>query len=357
VIGRDGEAVRRRGNISGTGFFFECDGWPGRPGDISVMEIWSEDQTHSFTTMASLVRVVRPEDTRWSTASQGASFQFHPSDEATRTAIARTVRHIAEQHPEQTGELRLDEFQDAVTEELYKGVGEDAMPAIEAGGQVRIVVENMAGGARKEVIGTVGDITESVQDGATRYWVPVYVEAGVEPEIVQPEGAGGEQEETAPVAAEPMARAEADAARPEESGQGDSLIDSMWKELVPEARSLITDADAELDPDGQSPLSGKLSQITMPSALWLLDQERLSGVLEFRREGEKIVLYLSEGRVIDAESPDLARTPREHLRALMRWQDGEFAFRVEEVNREDRLGVPTQGLLLDLAVENDHQGF
>ena len=192
--------------------------------------------------------------------------------------------------------------------------------------------------------GTVGDITESVQDGTTRYWVPVYVEAGVEPEIVHPK---------TPV----VVGAEAASGTEATPGADDSVLDSMWKELVPEARSLISDADADIATEGESPLSGKLSQITMPSALWLLDQERLSGVLEFRREGEKVVLYLSEGRVIDAESPDSARTPREHLQALMGWPDGEFTFRVQAVDREDRLGVPTQGLLLDLAVENDHEGL
>ena len=93
----------------------------------------------------------------------------------------------------------------------------------------------------------------------------------------------------------------------------------------------------------------------MPSALWLLDQERLSGALEFRRDDELVVLYLSEGRVVDAESSNVERDPRGHLSALMKWDDGEFEFRVEEVDREDRLGVATQGLLLDLAVAADEE--
>jgi hypothetical protein len=91
----------------------------------------------------------------------------------------------------------------------------------------------------------------------------------------------------------------------------------------------------------------------MPSALWLLDQERLSGELEFRRDGERIILFLSEGRVFDVESPNNEREPRDHLSALMKWQDGEFEFRVGDVDRPDRIGVPTQGLLLDLAVASD----
>ena len=37
----------------------------------------------------------------------------------------------------------------------------------------------------------------------------------------------------------------------------------------------------------------------------------------------------------------------------MGWEDGDFEFRVETVDREDKIGVPTQGLLLDLAVASD----
>jgi hypothetical protein len=39
----------------------------------------------------------------------------------------------------------------------------------------------------------------------------------------------------------------------------------------------------------------------------------------------------------------------------MAWPDGEFEFCVEEVDRPDRIGVPTQGLLLDLAVAADEE--
>ena len=37
VVGRDNEPVRRAGNICASGFFFEAEGWPGRPGDIAVI--------------------------------------------------------------------------------------------------------------------------------------------------------------------------------------------------------------------------------------------------------------------------------------------------------------------------------
>ena len=302
VIGRDSEPVRRTGNICASGFFFEVEQWPGRPGDITVMEVSSDDGAHSFTTLASVVRVVNAEDARWSSIEPGVSFQFLPSDEATRSSIARTVRHIAEQHPEQAGELMLEDFQQAASE--GDNDAKHAKPCIETGAQVLIVIDT-AGGGKREITGVVGDITESVQaDGASRFWVPVF---GVE-ESVQSEDV---VEETQPTGAAAGAR---------------SLIDEMWKELVPEATSIIgrlgeSDSDADDDSDsgqgaaspGSSHLSGRISQISMPSALWLLDNERLSGVLEFSRPGEKIVLFLSEGRVIDAESPDAERSPREHL--------------------------------------------
>lgn len=329
VIGRDPEPVRRKGNICGYGFFFEVDEWPGRPGDISVMEVSSFDRAHSFTSMASVVRVVRANEARWGTGEQGVSFQFLPADEPTRVAIARTVRHIAEQHPEQAGQLVLEDFTQAASQGGSPAMGESPNLRIETGAEVRLVVAATTGGGKREVTGVVGDITESVQaDGATRYWVPIYLVEENPNAVVEPP--------------------------PPQPQSGPSLIDSMWENLVPEARSIIEQARSEEAQTGTSHLSGRLSQISMPSALWLLDQESLSGSLEFRREGEEIVLFLQDGRVIDAESPDCERSPRDHLGALMSWDDGEFVFRVQAIEREDRIGVPTQGLLLDLAVQNDH---
>ena len=342
IIGRDGEPVRRTGNICASGFFFEAEQWPARPGDITVMEVSSEDSTHSFTTMASVVRIVDTKQARFSSVEPGVSFQFLPSDEATRSAIARTVRHIAEQHPEQAGELVQEDFQRAATEGAYSSDVKNARPSIEAGAPVLLVTQMPTGGKR-EVTGVVGDITESVQtDGAIRYWVPVFVDKDAE--VVEIEAVAESEIEPE---LETLAIDE-----PATSG-GSSLIDEMWTELVPEARSLLDEASSETSPTGESHLSGRLSQISMPSALWLLDQEKLSGVLEFRRPGETIVLYLNDGCVIDAESPDQERSPRDHLSVLMGWEDGDFEFRVETVDREDKIGVPTQGLLLDLAVASD----
>jgi hypothetical protein len=346
VIGRDAEPVRRNGNICGSGFFFEVEEWPGRPGDISVMEVSSSDRAYTFTSMARVVRVVRAKEARWGTGEQGVSFQFLPADESTRVAIAQTVRHIAEQHPEQAGELMLSDFTQAASVGASPAMGEPPSLRIETGEEVRLVVAATTGGGTREVTGVVGDITESVQaDGATRYWVPIYMVE--EQPIAAAEPAPVQQ----PIAAAEPAAVRQPVAQPQ---SGPSLIDSMWESLVPEARSIIEQARSEDTQAGTSHLSGRLSQISMPSALWLLDQEKLSGSLEFRREGEEIVLFLQDGRVIDAESPSCERCPRDLLGALMGWDDGEFVFRVEKIEREDRIGVPTQGLLLALAVQNDH---
>jgi hypothetical protein len=385
VIGRDTEPIRRSGNICGTGFFFEAEDWVGRPGDIGVMEVCSDDRAHSFTTMASLKRVVSANEARFGSVRPGVSYQFLPSDELTRTAIARTVRHIAEQHPDQAGGLVFEDFQQAASEAEYPGAGQNVQLCVETGARVRLVVDASVGGSKREVTGVVGDITESVQaDGATRFWVPIY-------QVEESESEAAEQAtQPAPVEQPTIAEspelsfgddsldtsfgdesldvdidfgAEAiefpdNVESPEESDGDESLIDRMWKELVPEARSIIAGSaeGSSSDRSGKPHLSGRLSQISMPSALWLLDQEHLSGALEFRRDCEEIVLYLEEGRVIDAESPDRERTPREHLSVLMSWEDGQFEFHVEAVDRPDRLGVPTQGLLLDLAVADDEAG-
>jgi hypothetical protein len=343
VVGRDNGATLRRGNICGSGFFFEADEWPGRTGDIGVLEVSSEDQMETCTTMASLVRVISTDEAQYSSTRQGVSYQFLPSDESTRVAIARLVRHIAQQHPEQLADEQLDDLEsEASGGDAHAGaIGRSV---IEAGAEVRLVVDATTSGGKREITGIVGDITESVQgDGTTRFWIPVFVEAGAQSLPPKPKVEAAPRAKPAPI--EPAADSEGE----------DSLIDSMWKDLVPEARSIIAVTASDSSPTGKSHLSGRLSQISMPSALWLLDQERLTGALEFKRENEVIILYLSEGRVIDAESPNCEREPRAHLSALMAWDDGDFEFCVEEVDRPDRIGVPTQGLLLDLAVAADEE--
>ena len=344
VIGRDNRPNLRTGNISGNGFFFEVEHWSGRPGDIGVMEISSEDRAQTFTTMASLVGVIGVGDAQWSSAQMGVSYEFLPSDEATRVDIARTVRHIAEQHPEQLGDAGFEDFRSGSANGMLLGGAATSGGIIEAGAHVRLIVDAATLGSKREVAGVVGDITESLQaDGTIRFWVPVFVTGGAQsPEA---ESRTREAPMERPVPAEPA----------EASPGPESIIDVMWKDLVPEARSIIGETDSGSSPTGKSHLSGRLSQISMPSALWLLDQEGLSGVIEFQREDEIIVLYLSEGSVIDADSPSDERDPREHLSALMAWEDGEFEFRVEEIDRPDRVGVATQGLLLDLAVASDEE--
>ena len=52
-------------------------------------------------------------------------------------------------------------------------------------------------------------------------------------------------------------------------------------------------------------------------------------------------------------SPGFKREARAHIQVLMDWEDGEVEFRVEPVEREDKIGMETQGLLLDLAVAQD----
>jgi len=341
VVGRENKPTLRTGNICGSGFFFEADQWRGRPGDISVMEVSTEDQSQTFTTMASLVRVINADEAQYSSTRQGVSYQFLPSDESTRVSIARVVRHIAQQHPEQVEDGQLDEFRSGARGERSRVDAID-QSIIEAGAEVRLIVDASATGGKREVRGIVGDITESVQgDGTTRFWVPVFMEAGARGRPI------GTKAEEAP-------REQPEVLEAAEDSEGDgSLLDMMWKDLVPEARSIISETESGSSAAGSSHLSGRLSQISMPSALWLLDQERLSGALEFQSENEAIILYLREGNVIDAESPDSEREPREHLSALMAWEDGVFEFRAEPVDRPDRIGVPTQALLLDLAVAAD----
>jgi hypothetical protein len=349
VIGRDSELVERSGNIAASGFFFEAEDWQGRPGDIVVMEVASEDKVKSFTTLARVARVTDPAEARRNGINPGVSFQFLPSDESTRRAIARTFRHIAEQNPDQMGDM-VSGFENESESGSSSGVGGSTV--VESGAHVLIAMDKPGEEQRTRVIGVVGDITESVQsDGSRRFWVPVYYveDAPTEADLKTTEASeeAPEDVEISELLPDELPDVFPDDAMAAEAEAQEAEIeedDELWTELVPECAVI------------ESHLSGQLSKVSLPSALWLLDQERLTGVLEVVRPGETILLYLREGCVIDATCENDDREARKLLGALMGWPDGDFEFRVELVDREDVIGIPTQSLLLDLAVESDEEG-
>jgi CheY-like chemotaxis protein len=91
--------------------------------------------------------------------------------------------------------------------------------------------------------------------------------------------------------------------------------------------------------------AGALSDMGLVDLLQTIDVSRKSGALQLSSGEKRGQIYFQEGRVIDAELGPL-RGEAAIYRFLV-WSEGEFELDFRDVRREDRIGVSTQGLLME----------
>ena len=117
-------------------------------------------------------------------------------------------------------------------------------------------------------------------------------------------------------------------------------------------KALASEA-ALTDPPGRERdgvhLSGRLSEVALPSLLAFLELERSSGVLGIERDSNKAAVFVQDGRILDVESDAFDSSPIEALTDLLQWSEGAFEFMFQAVERDDAIGQPTTGLLMECA--------
>lgn len=91
--------------------------------------------------------------------------------------------------------------------------------------------------------------------------------------------------------------------------------------------------------------AGSLSDMGLVDLLQTIDVSRKSGVLRLTSGARRGSIWFLEGRVIDAELGDL--TGEAAIYRFLVWPDGEFELDFRDVRREDKIGVSTQGLLME----------
>ncbi len=91
--------------------------------------------------------------------------------------------------------------------------------------------------------------------------------------------------------------------------------------------------------------SGALADMGLVDLLQTIDVSRKSGVLQLTSQGKSGSVYFQDGRVLDAELGDLSAEAA--IYRFLLWNEGEFELDFREVRREDKLGVSTQGLLME----------
>ena len=91
--------------------------------------------------------------------------------------------------------------------------------------------------------------------------------------------------------------------------------------------------------------SGSLTDMGLVDLLQTIDISRKSGVLELRFEGRSGMITFRDGQVLDAELGSFFG--ERAIYRLLLWNEGEFEIDFRPVRVEQRVQIPTQGLLME----------
>jgi hypothetical protein len=327
VRGVDAAPRARTGNISVTGLYVAIDQAVGSPGDVVWLSLGSLDKTRSAQTMARVTRVVRQDDLHRGAAVVGAGFEFLPVEQP-QADVVELVRHVTSLALGMYGGVLLDHDHavhvsrdggPAVVARL-RSLGRDRIllsspSPLVLGEQVRIDVTEPGGGSM-HVFGKVGASSlDFADERGGRYGVVV--------RFATPEAVTEERDTYA-----------------------ERAVDSLMNALVAPKRLPSTE---------QKPrdLSGQLSRVQLATILSMLEMEALDATVTVANEKDAARLYVAGGRLIDAEYDKAKLGPRDVLRDLLDWDEGEFNIVCGPVARTDRFNSTTTALLMDVARERD----
>ncbi len=341
IVGLDEAPVRRRGNISVTGVYFEVDDYEADPGTVERLELTSTDDVRQVVGLACLSRVVSVADL-WETSKvTGVAFQFLPGDEDMRQDILGLVSHVARQRllgdEVLLEQLGLDAAMSVGTAEKRATVQtvrstslilETEWP-VERGARVGLAIEAPEGAQLVQIQGIVDESRAVTDDSAqSRYRVQVALHPSDSPT--------------------PDPEHDSDAGDPKGATLTDAFASLLDNILKPEAVQPSVSRAPHIE--------GDLARVSIASVLSLLEFEKMSGTLRLLRDGQKAVLFVKEGRVLDAELEDADDKPLQVLENVVQWIRGSFRFLVEEIDRPDLLRTTTTALVLDALREVDENG-
>lgn len=100
---------------------------------------------------------------------------------------------------------------------------------------------------------------------------------------------------------------------------------------------------------------GRLSEMPLPDLLQSLASGNKSGVLHLSRSGRAGVIYIDQGRIIDAEFEDL--TGKNAIYCLVNWcmEGGNFNFHSQKIDRDVVIKQSIQGILMEAMRRRDEE--
>lgn len=323
VEGVDDYPRLRSGNISFTGVYFETHRVVGDPGSVQWLYLSASEQGTPVEVMARVSRVVALEDARRERVPVGLALEFMPATADARAVLQALVRDVGTLQLEARGQLEEGEAvasgrvsSDSTVGDRPLGVREVSLDtdwSVEVGETLQIDLRLAHTGRQGSFEGRVVD-TAPLGDGRWR------VTVGMTQELLSDRGDAGRV-------------------------AGEGVVDLLFSGI---------DAAQPLSAEGEQ-LVGSLSRIKLTSLLSFFELERISGVLQLRRENEEASVFIHAGQIVDVE-PQSRRPAVARLGELLRWTEGTFEFHMGPVSRTDRVGRTTTALLLELAVAQDQRG-
>jgi CheY-like chemotaxis protein len=134
-----------------------------------------------------------------------------------------------------------------------------------------------------------------------------------------------------------------------ELGVEDYLTKPIYiKEIVTRVKILLQKKEKERleKKDLKASFAGNLSDMGVVDLVQTLEMGKKSGALHVKsRKGLEAVCYFRDGRILDCELGKLGGETAFYR--LLNWQDGEFAIEFRPIERDERIPVSTQGLLME----------
>jgi CheY-like chemotaxis protein len=135
-----------------------------------------------------------------------------------------------------------------------------------------------------------------------------------------------------------------------ELGVEDYLTKPIYiKEIVTRVKILLQKKEKERleKKDLKAAFAGNLADMGVVDLVQTLEMGKKSGTLHVQnRKGGEAICYFRDGRILDCELPGKLSGENAFYR-LLNWQEGEFAIEFKPVDREERIPVSTQGLLME----------
>ena len=135
-----------------------------------------------------------------------------------------------------------------------------------------------------------------------------------------------------------------------ELGVEDYLTKPIYiKEIVTRVKILLEKKEKERleKKDLKASFAGNLSDMGVVDLVQTLEMGKKSGALHVKStKGLEAVCYFRDGRILDCELGNKVTGENAFYR-LLNWQDGEFAIEFKPIERDERIPVSTQGLLME----------